>query len=119
MQGKEVCLPRARSPSASLAAVMSANPSLCPVWGARALRCGRAPGSWGQPPCRLNTLRTWLNSLRGRPVLLVAGHLSMQMFSAIGGSRFQTETSRRTMDRETGTKERPRLHPQAGKRAEV
>ncbi len=34
-------------------------------------------------------------------------HVSMQMFSVIGSFRFQTEAARRTMDRETGTKERP------------
>ena len=53
-------------------------------------------------------------------------HVSMQMFSVIGSFWFQTEAARRTMDRETGTKERPSLCPQArnvrrcnGSRAEV
>ena len=46
-------------------------------------------------------------------------HVSMQMFPLIGSFRFQTEAARRTMERETGTKERPSLCPQARKRAEV
>ena len=53
-------------------------------------------------------------------------HVSMQMFPVIGSFRFQTEVARRTIDRETGTKERPSLCPQArnvrrcnGSRAEV
>jgi hypothetical protein len=43
----------------------------------------------------------------------------MQMFPVIGCCRFHAETSRRTMDRETGTKGRPHLPEQARKRAEV
>jgi hypothetical protein len=77
----------------------------------------RAQPAWSR--CEPNTLRCRLNSLSVRRVLLVAGHLSMQMFPVIGSSRFLTETSKRTTDRETGTKGRPHLPEQARKRAEV
>ncbi len=79
----------------------------------------RAPGlARPQPDYFLN-----LTELRASLVRTTSGrsfvHVSMQMFSVIGSFRFQTEAVRRTMDRETGTKERPSLCPQARKRAEV
>jgi hypothetical protein len=66
-----------------------------------------------------NTFRTQLNSFSVRHVLEVAGHLSTHMFPVIGCSRFLTETSWRTMDRETGTRDGRSCLGQARKRAEV
>jgi hypothetical protein len=50
-----------------------------------------------------STIREQFDSLSACRVLVVAGHLSMRCFPVIGCSRFLTETSRRTMDGETGT----------------
>ena len=66
-----------------------------------------------------NTFRTQLNSFSVRHVLEVAGHLSRHMFPVIGRNRFLTETSWRTMDRETGTRDGRSCLGQARKRAEV
>lgn len=95
-----------------------------PVPSVTPARSSVPPSAWAPDPTRIRPdyslglieLRAWLVRFTGSWSFV---HVSTQMFSVIRSFRFQTEAARRTMDRETGTKERPSLCPQARKRAEV
>ena len=95
-----------------------------PVPGLTPTRASVRPSAWDTDPAQtrpdyfLNSVEPKASLVRG-PGSWSFVHVSMQMFPVIGSFRFQTEAARRTMDRETGTKERPSLCSQARKRAEV